>query len=90
MWPTAAVDCAGRTPENADITYAGTAMFKGVSAVIGPIVSGILLEAGKSSTLGHGFGSAGYGAVEIFVGSCALATGLGSIVVAATRQRVAS
>ncbi|KAI0659207.1 MFS general substrate transporter [Cubamyces menziesii] len=90
VWPNAAVDCAGRTPENADITYAGTAMFKGVSAVIGPIVSGILLEAGKSSTLGHGFGSAGYGAVEIFVGSCALATGLGSIVVAATRQRVAS
>ncbi|OSD08079.1 MFS general substrate transporter [Trametes coccinea BRFM310] len=90
VWPNAAVDCAGRQPENADITYAGTAMFKGVSAVIGPIVSGILLEAGRSSTLGHGYGVAGYGAVEIFVGSCALATGLGSIVVAAARQRLAS
>ncbi|KAI0635227.1 MFS general substrate transporter [Trametes polyzona] len=93
VWPNAAVDCAGRSPENADITYAGTALFKGVSAVVGPIVSGLLLEAGKGSgsgSLGHGFGRAGYGAVEIFVGSCALATGLGSIVVASTRQRVAS
>ncbi|OJT01758.1 hypothetical protein TRAPUB_7814 [Trametes pubescens] len=90
VWPNAAVDCAGRLPENADITYAGTAFFKGVSAVIGPIVSGVLLEAGKSSTLGHGYGRAGYGAVEIFVGSCALATGVGSIAVAAARQRIAS
>ncbi|CDO70615.1 hypothetical protein BN946_scf184748.g12 [Trametes cinnabarina] len=90
VWPNAAVDCAGRKPENADITYAGTAMFKGISAVIGPIVSGILLETGKSSDLGHGYGVAGYGAVEIFVGSCALVTGLGSIVVAAARQRLAS
>lgn len=91
MWPNAAVDCAGRKPENADITYAGTAAFKGVSAVIGPILSGFLLEAGKSSpSLGRYYGLAGYGAVEIFVGSCALATGLGSIVVAAARQRIAS
>ncbi|KAI1798150.1 MFS general substrate transporter [Ganoderma leucocontextum] len=91
VWPNAAVDCAGRKPENADITYAGTAAFKGVSAVIGPILSGFLLEAGKSTpSLGGSYGRAGYGAVEIFVGSCALATGLGSIVVAAARQRIAS
>ncbi|PIL27566.1 MFS general substrate transporter [Ganoderma sinense ZZ0214-1] len=91
VWPNAAVDCAGRKPENADITYAGTAAFKGVSAVIGPILSGFLLEAGRSTpSLGGYYGRAGYGAVEIFVGSCALATGLGSIVVAAARQRVAS
>ncbi|TFK84966.1 MFS general substrate transporter [Polyporus arcularius HHB13444] len=86
VWPNAAVDCAGRNPENADITYAGTAAFKGVSAVIGPIVSGLLLQAGQSSSLGTRYGAAGYGAVEIFVGSCALATGLGSVVVAAARR----
>ena len=90
MWPNAAVDCAGSKPENADITYAGTAAFKGVSAVIGPILSGLLLQAGKSSSLSTHYGAAGYGAVEIFVGSCALATGLGSVVVAAARQRITS
>ncbi|TBU59311.1 MFS general substrate transporter [Dichomitus squalens] len=91
VWPNAAVDCAGRNPENADITYAGTAAFKGVSAVIGPILSGILLQAGKSSTtFGKHYGRAGYGAVEIFVGSCALAAGLGSIVVAAARHNLAA
>ena len=90
VWPNAAVDCAGRNPEHADITYAGTAAFKGVSAVIGPTLSGILLQAGKSTTsLGNHYGVAGYGPVEIFVGSCALATGFGSIVVAAARHHLA-
>ena len=90
MCPNAAVDCAGRKPENAGITYAGTAAFKGVSAVIGPILSGVLLEAGKGSSLSASYGRNGYGAVEIFVGSCAVATGLGSIVVAAARRRIVS
>ena len=56
--------------------------------MIGPILSGLLLQAGKSSSLSTHYGAAGYGAVEIFVGSCALATGLGSVVVAAARQRI--
>ena len=86
VWPNAAVDCAGRKPENADITYAGTAAFKGVSAVAGPILSGVLLEAGRGAPLGAHYGSAGYGPVEIFVGSCALACGVGSVVVAYVRK----
>ena len=89
VWPNAAVDCANSKPENADITYAGTAVFKGISAVVGPILSGVLLEAGKGKATGAVYGAAGFGPVEIFVGACALATGLGSVVVAAARRRLA-
>lgn len=39
--------------------------------------------------MGGVFGRGGYGAVEIFVGSCALATGVGSLVVVFTKQRAA-
>lgn len=71
------------------MAIAGTSLFKGVSAVVGPAISGLLLEAGEGSTLGGGFGRAGYGAVEIFVGSCAVATMAGSVVVGLARQRQA-
>ena len=54
---------------------------------MGPILSGVLLEAGKGSAIGGVFGREGYGAVEIFVGTCALATGAGSLVIAFARQR---
>ncbi|CDO72173.1 hypothetical protein BN946_scf184970.g25 [Trametes cinnabarina] len=89
-WPHASVEAAGNQPEYAGMAFAGTAFFKGISAVIGPIISGLLLEAGKDSSMRGGFGRFGYGAVEIFVGSCAVATGLGSIAVALARQRVVS
>lgn len=72
------------------MAFSGLAFSKGISAVIGPIISGLLLEAGKGTSMSHGFGRFGYGAVEIFVGSCALATGLGSVAVAIARQRVLS
>ena len=87
-WPNAAAECAGDKPEYAGMAFSGMAFFKGISAVIGPIISGLLLEAGKGSSMGHGFGRFGYGAVELFVGSCALATGAGSIAVALARQRI--
>ncbi|KAI8986278.1 MFS general substrate transporter [Trametes punicea] len=87
-WPTAAVESAGEQPEYAGMALAGTAFFKGISAVIGPIISGLLLEAGKGSSMQSGFGRLGYGAVEIFVGSCSLATVVGSLAVASARHRV--
>ncbi|KAI0754563.1 MFS general substrate transporter [Daedaleopsis nitida] len=87
-WTNAAAECAGSRPEYAGMAFSGMSFSKGVSAVVGPIISGLLLEAGKGSSLGHGFGRFGYGAVEIFVGSCALATGAGSVAVALARQRV--
>ncbi|KAI0700119.1 MFS general substrate transporter [Cerioporus squamosus] len=87
-WPNAAAECAGSRPEHAPIAFSGLAFVKGVSAVIGPIISGLLLEAGKGASMSHGFGRFGYGAVELFVGSCALASALGSLVVAFARQRV--
>ncbi|KAI0671132.1 MFS general substrate transporter [Trametes maxima] len=87
-WPNAAVESVGSQPEYAGMAFAGTSFFKGISAVIGPIIAGLLLSAGKESSLGGGFGRFGYGAVEIFVGSCAIATGVGSVAVALARQRV--
>ena len=60
---------------------------KGLAAVIGPIISGVLLEAGKSSTFDGKYGKFGFGAVEIFVGSCAAATSISSLAVAMYRPR---
>ncbi|KAI0771942.1 MFS general substrate transporter [Trametes elegans] len=86
-WPRAASDCARGKPEYASLALASTATFKGISAVVGPVISGILLEAGKGKAIGGVFGREGYGAVEIFVGSCALATGAGSFLVAQASRR---
>ncbi|KAI0759366.1 MFS general substrate transporter [Trametes elegans] len=88
-WPNAAAESAGSQPEYTGMAFAGTAFFKGISAVVGPIIAGMLLQAGKGAALGGGFGRFGYGAVEMFVGSCAIATGLGSVVLAVVRQRAA-
>lgn len=64
------------------------ALVKGVAAIIGPIISGVLLESGKSSTINSSgaYGKFGFGPVEIFVGSCAMATSVSSLAVAATRR----
>ncbi|RPD61848.1 MFS general substrate transporter [Lentinus tigrinus ALCF2SS1-7] len=86
-WYNAAFDCARRKPEHTGIAIASTALFKGISAVVGPILSGVLLEAGKGSSMGGVFGREGYGAVEIFVGSCALATGAVSLFIAFAKRR---
>ena len=37
--------------------------------------------------MAHGYGKFGYGAVELFVGSCALACGVGSLVIALVRKQ---
>ena len=54
---------------------------------MGPIISGLLLESGRGSSIGGVFGREGYGSVEIFVGSCAIATGAGSVLVAVMSRR---
>ena len=69
------------------MAFSGIYFFKGLSAVAGPIVAGLLLDAGRGRGMGHGFGRFGYGGVEIFVGACALVSGLGSVVVALARRR---
>ena len=62
---------------------------RSVSVIVGPVVSGLLLEAGAgASSFGGRFGRFGYGAVEVFVGSCALATGASSVAVAFARRRI--
>ena len=88
-WTNSAAECAGSKPELIGLAFSGVSFVKGISAVIGPVISGFLLQAGGGITTGSGFGRFGYGAVEIFVGSCAFACGLGSIVIAlARKQRV--
>ena len=64
--------------------------FKGISAVVGPIIAGLLLQSGKGTEIGNGYGRFGYGAVELFVGSCALASGVAGIAAAISRRRVLS
>lgn len=55
----------------------------------GPILSGVLLEAGKAAMSSDSarYGKFGFGGVEIFVGSCALATSIGSLAIAAIGTR---
>lgn len=88
--PIAASDCAGNKPEQSSLVWACSFFLKGIAAVVGPLVSGILYDAGRSS--GHRidtrYGAFGFGQVEIFVGVCAMATSVMSIVVAIARRRV--
>jgi len=88
--PVAAADCAGNKPEQSSLIWACSFFVKGIAVVIGPIVSGILYDDGWSSdhhTETH-FGLFGFGKVEIFVGACAVATSMTSIMIAAIRQHV--
>ena len=87
-WTNASYECSGSSPEYSGIVFYGLSLARSVSAIVGPIISGLLLEAGAGSSFGGRFGKFGYGAVEIFVGSCALATGVSSIAVAFARRRV--
>ncbi|KAK7686188.1 hypothetical protein QCA50_010408 [Cerrena zonata] len=87
VWPAAASDSAGRYPEQATITFTCFAFLKGIAAVIGPILSGVLLQAGQSFGNNGSYGKFGFGSVELFVGSCAVATGIGSLFVAVARNR---
>lgn len=85
-------ECAGSNPEQAGMAFGGTAFFRGLAAILGPILSSVLYESGKSRGLGGSaqYGQFGFGPVEVFVGACAVATGLGSVGVAATRRKVVS
>ncbi|KAJ3482153.1 hypothetical protein NLI96_g7172 [Meripilus lineatus] len=87
----AASDSASPNPEQAPMAMGASALVKGLAAIIGPIISGILLESGKSSSIGSSgsYGKFGFGPVEIFVGSCAMATSVSSLAVAATRRLAA-
>ena len=84
------MESARGKPEYINIAFSTMSFFKGISAVIGPIIAGSLLQAGKGTEFGNGYGRFGYGAVELFVGSCALASGAASVAVALSRQRVLS
>ncbi|PCH44516.1 MFS general substrate transporter [Wolfiporia cocos MD-104 SS10] len=88
--PAAAADCAGSKPEQSSLIWACSWVLKGVAVVIGPIISGVLYDTGRSAlhTNELRYGAFGFKNFEIFVGTCAVATSLASIVVAATRNRV--
>ncbi|TCD66900.1 hypothetical protein EIP91_000739 [Steccherinum ochraceum] len=83
---TASSESVGPNQEQASIAITAITFLKGVAAIVGPIISGLLLEAGQSTSLGK-YGKFGFGPVEIFVGSCAAASSLSSIAVAVSRPK---
>ncbi|CAL1714357.1 unnamed protein product [Somion occarium] len=83
----AATDSANPNTEQAPIALTAFSVGKGIAAVVGPVLSGLLLEAGKSVSYGP-YGKFGFGPVEIFVGSCALVCSFCSVGVAMSRPRV--
>ncbi|TCD65934.1 hypothetical protein EIP91_002002 [Steccherinum ochraceum] len=59
------LDVVGPNPEQASMALSAVSPAKGLAAIIGPILSGVLLEAGKSSALGGKYGKFGFGPVEL-------------------------
>ena len=45
-WTNASYECSGNSPQYAGIVFYGLSLARSVSAIIGPIISGLLLEAG--------------------------------------------
>ena len=71
------------------MAFSTAVSIKGVAALIGPIVSSALLQAGRSASFSNSsYGKFGFGAVEIFVGSCAVAGSISSLAVLATKRRI--
>ncbi|TFY61497.1 hypothetical protein EVJ58_g4473 [Rhodofomes roseus] len=86
--PTSVCDCAGRKPEQASVIWACSYVPRGIAVVIGPLISGILYDAGKASPgPGTQYGAYGFKTLEVFAGSCAVAASLVSVLVAVTRHR---
>lgn len=85
----AATDSSAPNTEQAPMAFSTAVSLKGVAALVGPVVSGALLQAGRSASFSNStYGKFGFGAVEIFVGSCAVAGSLSSLAVLATRPRI--
>lgn len=71
------------------MAFSAAYSFKGLAAFVGPVVSSVLLQAGRSAPFGNSsYGKFGFGAVEIFVGSCAVAGSLSSLAVLIARPRM--
>ncbi|KZT69305.1 MFS general substrate transporter [Daedalea quercina L-15889] len=86
--PISVCDCAGDKPEQASVIWACNYLVRGAAIVAGPLVSGILYDAGKASLdPGMRFGGYGFETLEIFVGSCAVAASFASALVALMSRR---
>ncbi|KAH9947008.1 MFS general substrate transporter [Amylocystis lapponica] len=88
--PIGSSDCVGEKLEQTRVAYGIVLLFKGAAVVIGPVVSGVLYDAGSAAySAGNiaSYGSFGFGPMELFVGACSIATSLGSVVVAIARSR---
>lgn len=71
------------------MAFSAAVSFKGAAALVGPIISSALLRVGSSASFSHtSYGRFGFGAVEIFVGSCAVAGSLSSLAILAARHRM--
>ncbi|PCH36281.1 MFS general substrate transporter [Wolfiporia cocos MD-104 SS10] len=87
--PVAAADCAGNKPEQSSLVWACSYLLKGITVVVGPIITGMLYDMGSASPDSDQarYGAFGFKNFEIFVGACAIATSVASVIVAATRKR---
>ncbi|KZT20102.1 MFS general substrate transporter [Neolentinus lepideus HHB14362 ss-1] len=91
VWQPAATDCAGKRGELQPYIFGIFASLKGVAAVIGPVISGVMYDAGKDTGAlgGSGkYGRFGFGKMEIFVGSLALAAAAASALLGVVRVKV--
>ncbi|TFK53417.1 MFS general substrate transporter [Heliocybe sulcata] len=87
IWQPAATDCAGTRGELQPYIFGLFATVKGVAAVIGPIISGEMYD-DRNAGSGGRYGRFGFGEMEIFVGSLALATAVVSAVLGVVRVKV--
>ena len=89
--PISVCDCAGDKPEQASVIWACNYLVRGAAIVAGPLISGVLYDAGKASLDPNmRFGGYGFETLEVFVGSCAMAASFTSALVVLARRRTQS
>ena len=90
LGPASANDCAGSRPEQSSIIWACIFFVRGIAVVIGPLISGLLYSIGSKSAQAAnvGYGSHGFKALEVFVGTCTVAASFGSVLMAMTKRKV--
>jgi len=79
---------AGSKPEQPSIIWACIFFIRGIAVVVGPPISGILYGIRKSQGVHIGYEGYGFMAMEVFVGACAVAASLSSIMMVLTRRKV--
>ncbi|PPQ84852.1 hypothetical protein CVT25_004988 [Psilocybe cyanescens] len=77
-WPAAASEIGGSRNDITSLMMGTFAIVKGVGAIVGPIIAASLRDINNDS--GSRYGGFGFLKVEIFVGSMAVATSVGALI----------